>query len=195
MKEHPIIFSSPMVEAIFEGRKSMTRRVMKPQPIGDNFEKVMWTRNVGDRFYLCETHRLTKIIENEKIITIQAEYKSPVDNDNAIRTFKWSDIPESSRTKLLKIKTWGKWRSPRFMYKFLARVWFGITDVRVERLQEITGKDCIKEGYPSKDELYVEYGKYRHAQEWFQTLWNSINGKKYPWKSNPWVWCISFKTL
>jgi hypothetical protein len=81
-----------------------------------------------------------------------------------------------------------KWISPRFMPKIACRIRLKITDIRVERVRDISNHDVIAEGlvpfitdHP-KGGFYVAY----------QTLWESINGKD-SWDKNPWVWCISFK--
>jgi hypothetical protein len=85
------------------------------------------------------------------------------------------------------------------MPKWAARLWLEITGVRVERLQEISEEDAQAEG--CLNDVVFEYGymtgpiDYRglYAVERFEDLWNSINGKKHPWESNPWVWVIEFK--
>jgi hypothetical protein len=74
-----------------------------------------------------------------------------------------------------------QWNSPFFMPKWAARLWLEVTDVKVERLQEISVPDAKAEGVWSVSAL--------------ADLWDSINGKKYPWKSNPWVWAYTFKKV
>jgi hypothetical protein len=196
MKEHPAIFSSEMVRAILEDRKTMTRRVCKDQTPNRYFyaENIMthpygkvyfgWAKNisglpfflptkcpygqVGDRLWVKETYHSG----NQGII-----YRESYGNDGCPEF-----IPK-------------KWKPSIYMPRWASRITLEITNIRVERLQEITNKDLIKEGYPIKDDLYVEYGKYENAKEWFITLWDSINGKKYPWESNSWVWCLEFKKI
>ena len=80
------------------------------------------------------------------------------------------------------------WLSPLFMPASAARLFIKITDVRAERLQEITEEDCIAEGM-KQQELPFDI-----APVWqYQELWDSIN-PKYPWEMNPWVWVYQFKT-
>lgn len=78
------------------------------------------------------------------------------------------------------------WRPSIFMPKNAARLFLKITNVRPERLLDITEEDAIAEGIPRID-------KDTRAIPLFFSLWNSINGKKMPWKKNPWVWRIEFK--
>ena len=82
-----------------------------------------------------------------------------------------------------------------FMPREASRILLEITEVRVERLQEITVGDVKREGVAEKPE--EEFTAYVHYPiiERFQLLWDSLNAKKYPWSSNPWVWVISFKIL
>lgn len=226
MKERPIIFSE-MVKAILEGRKTQTRRVIKPQPIsgqeihptinpsvvalleiggdGRPVDRVMNIKcpyGQRDRLWVRESHKLTKhFVENEW--WVQCEYKFSVGGDNTHREFRWVDIPKPQRDRLNRIKTWGKWRSGRFMYKFLASIWLEITSIRAERLQEISGEDVDKEGviYESLWGKFSipDWDAFIEAQETiairaFAALWDSLNAKRgYAWEANPWVWAISFK--
>jgi len=90
-----------------------------------------------------------------------------------------------------------KWKPSIHMPKAAARIWLEVTNVRVERLQEITAHECILEGISSEDVLYNtpvsgDFAQYTINQ--FKNLWNSINAKRgYGWDSNPWVWVISFE--
>ena len=77
-----------------------------------------------------------------------------------------------------------------------ARIFLEITDVKVERLQDISEGDAIAEGVLNADsfkDIGVDNSMAnRYA---YRELWDKINGKKYPWSSNPWVWCITFKKM
>lgn len=83
-------------------------------------------------------------------------------------------------------ESWETRRTAMFMPKWAARTWLKLTDVRVERVQEISEADCIAEGCPKEYLLGVN---------WYRDLWGKINGRKHPWESNPWVWCLSFQIL
>jgi hypothetical protein len=80
------------------------------------------------------------------------------------------------------------WHPSIFLPRLFSRITLEITAVKVERGQEISELDAINEGIPNG--AYAVNPKTSYAK-----LWNSINGKKYPWASNPWVWVISFKRL
>lgn len=88
------------------------------------------------------------------------------------------------------------WKSPLFMPKTAARIWLEITEIRVERLQEITEQDAQLEGAICCVKNYHVVKQYDDvfpsARQHFHELWQSINGKE-SWKTNPWVWVISFK--
>jgi len=89
-----------------------------------------------------------------------------------------------------------EWKPSIFMPRWASRITLEIMDVRVERLQEIRNKDCIKEGYLTQGNiLYIEYGKYKLAKKWFEKFWNPIHRKEYRWGDNPWVWVIEFKRV
>lgn len=94
------------------------------------------------------------------------------------------------------------WRSSIFMPRWASRILLEITEVRVERLQEISEDDSIAEGIETWNCYFKDYSKpdsnpgwLRDPIESYRTLWDSINGKSHPWDSNPWVWVIEFKVL
>jgi len=206
VSERPILMSTEMVRAILEGRKTQTRRVMKPQPTinAERAELNEFGRwdfyghgqvecafvcpygQPGDVLYVKESHKLTRY-DDVFGSFIKCEYKHEVDNDGGIRWFRWSVIPEKQRERLRKIKIWGKWRPSRCMYKFLARITREIVSVRAERLQEITLEDCWDEGFQGRAETRIPS---------FKKFWDSLNAKRgYSWESNLWVWPIGWAPL
>lgn len=96
-------------------------------------------------------------------------------------------------------------RSPMFMPRFASRLLLEITDIRIERLNDISDEDAVKEGLrilPASGRYVVSpgdqyFGSASHdAVEVLSWLWDSINAKKgYPWSSNPWVWVVEFKVV
>ena len=169
MNEKPILFSTPMVRAILDGRKTMTRRVVKCDSIVDNkpywniggFREGNFPYQVGIWLWVRETWQGTK-----DCISYKASDPQQVVEFN-----------------------YEPWRPSIFMPRWASRITLEITNVRVERLHEITEEDAEKEG--------VSFTQYTNANArfHFMELWDSINSKKYPWESNPWVWVIEFKRL
>ncbi|MDO8997221.1 MAG: hypothetical protein Q7U77_11390 [Sediminibacterium sp.] len=181
MKYIPILFSTAMVQAIIEGRKSMTRRVVKPQPsetgvsafndgehpqmkcpygqVGD----ILWVRESFISGYECDEGSFNTDEDGEYIPVLK--YKADRES------FDWYD--GNSDFPCEKIP----WKPSIHMPKSACRIFLKITNVRVERLQDISEEDAIAEGIAS-----------------FKSLWQSINGEK-SWDDNPWVWVIEFERI
>ncbi|MCK9282436.1 MAG: hypothetical protein M0P71_17615 [Melioribacteraceae bacterium] len=222
MKEKPILFSTEMVKAILDGRKTMTRRIIKPQPIPEpkrieyygeeygficesNSKKTgIFTPNnyfcpygqPGDKLWVRETWQ-TGVNLNEfcakeiKRKANEAGYKNGIfcplwySADGKYRAWGDNDIRDFG--------TPGRKRSSRFMPRWASRIMLEITDIRVERLQDITEDDAAAEGMPHH---WRKMNGENQAVEMFKTLWDSLNFKRgYGWDDNPWVWAISFKRL
>jgi len=190
-KERPILFSGPMIHALLEG-KSQTRRVIKPtQPRADG----LWPagRNPledcpygqpGDRLWVRETWRTAASLDHLSPAEVEAMARAqgcvhgpfaPVLYlaDGASLT---ADIPEGG---------WGKTRVSIHMPRWASRLTLEVTEVRVQRLQEMTADDVRAEGLDVPDDPIV-------ALTAFADLWTSINGT---WDCRAWVWAISFKVL
>jgi len=91
-----------------------------------------------------------------------------------------------------------KYRPPLFMPRWASRITLEITGLRVERLQEISDRDCDTEGVrPSVDGNAHDWrGNENGWHRTFRQLWDSLNAKRgYGWDTNPWVWVIEFKAL
>jgi len=180
VKERGIIFQGEMVRAILAGRKTMTRRVVKPEPVGSP----SWIEyEQSGCFYPATYEAIPSAItcpyglRGDRLYVREA-WANWMDKEILYRATQkagWID-PEKI-----------KWKPSIHMFKKDARIWLEITGIRVERVQEISEEDCFKEGIP----------KLKHQTAWFdfEELWDSINGKKYPWESNPWVWVIGFKVI
>lgn len=96
----------------------------------------------------------------------------------------------------------GDWTRPRpsiHMPRWASRITLEITDVRVERLQDISQADAMAEGappsHPSIDVISREHGYEDFSRSWYAQLWDQINGKLTSWSSNPWVWVVCFKRV
>ena len=187
MSIKPILFNTEMVRAILDGRKTCTRRLVKPQPTarygaqcikapcqpGD----ILYVRETWERFecWNCDGDENGKCPKEPK--------KSVLDKTCGCYMYRATD----------EINGDAKWHPPIRMPKEAARIWLNVTDVRVERLQEITSEQIGREG------VEVEYPHVLNGEEKryaFSTLWNSTIKKSdldsYGWDANPWVWVIEF---
>lgn len=207
MKVRPILFSTPMVQAILEGRKTQTRRVVKPQPPVENIDEepcIDYDRGVEKGS-----------MENPVIYAEWAEWQDEFVN-NTTEPIESHCVysPFGKEGDVLWVReTWqnsannvyyhykadftepGKgWKPSIFMPKDAARIWLKITDVRVERLNNISAEDFQKEGITWNQGEQWE-AKYQNAYSYkFKMLWESINGEN-SWKQNPWVWVIEFERI
>jgi hypothetical protein len=183
VRERPLIFSAPMVRAILAGRKTQTRRVVKPQPVktrggwewrdGD----VVWRWPGG--VHTCPYGRPGDRLWVKEVWTL------PDPTDPRTVCYRASDDP---------VTTGVPWRSPLFMPRAASRITLEVTAVRVERVQDISTCDVRAEGIDVSDGLDPT----RDAEriKWvgrFARTWDAINGKRAPWASNPWVWAITFR--
>lgn len=187
MNEKPILFSGPMVRAILDGRKTMTRRVVKlppdavsvtvdpggtifgpgpyikaGNPDGYDYPRIHCPYDPGDRLWVRETWCCyTPMLRNPR-------YKADGHNDAG-----WT------------------WKPSIHMPRWASRITLEVTDVRVERVQEITDDDAKAEGCPT-----VGWYDGPRPKLWFSHLWDSINAARgYGWDVNPWVWVVSFRRV
>lgn len=179
MRERPILFSGPMVRAIIEGRKTVTRRVVKPRDLAwmDEHQGLREPCNAircpygqtGDRLWVRETFA---VYGNEKMAAIH--YRA--------------DRPHHVGQK-------GMGYKPSFhMPRWASRILLEITAVRVERLQDISQEQAMAEGVLSCESALDPDGNGYSPYELFSALWVSINGHD-SWHANPWVWVVEFKRV
>ena len=174
----PILFNMDMVRAILDGRKTVTRRKVK------NPAKPPCL--AGDILYVRETWAEIKNTDSSRIKYVY----------RATDTY-----PFGVKGYIVKFK----WRPSIHMPKKAARIWLKVTDVRVERLQDMSRDDAIKEGihycecpdgYTWKEQ--ADMNKCYITTMWaMKALWNSTIKKSgidlYGWDANPWVWVIEFE--
>lgn len=215
MKERPILFNADMVRAILSGRKTQTRRVVKPQPI--------WV-------YDCSVPVLTTDAEPKG--EIKCPYGVPSDRLWVRETWShtgqgiWAvgDVRYTNDGHFVyradgEIK--GGWFPSLHMPRWASRITLEIVSVRVERLQDIGEEDAEKEGIrsayvnaapPLHSEIrYIAPGvrmtdvhgevdddapAHRTAKNAFSCLWDSIYAKRgFGWDANPYVWVIEFRRI
>lgn len=216
----PILFSAPMVQAILEGRKTQTRRIVKPKRnsrcrmslfnaiahisgkwFGVDFNNVPFINDLieqpkckpGDILWVRETWRDRWGMAYANYGTGNAypiddvreiEYKA---GGNGFFMHGCNLCPDEPTVKW---GEWSKWRPSIFMPRDAARIFLRVTNVRVERLQDITEEDAIAEGI----RIGIGGEPYFSCRDAFVALWNSINTKRgYGWDSNPWVWVYEFE--
>ena len=225
MKELPILFSGPMVKAILEGRKLQTRRVIKPQPLksylpGSDFikhlqripkhtVKVQDADNsnfvhvipapryqVGDHLWVKETYQEWCPVWDGAWCGCGTKEMQWQTHGIIYRADNFVRPPASNAEKMLKCLPPLKWKSGWFMSKKYARLWLEVTEVRAERLQEISTSDAGDEGadqMPPYPFVGIRDGTARIGA--FQRYWDSINGKTHPWESNPWCFVYTFRRI
>lgn len=213
MKHYPIPFNTEMVAAINEGRKTQTRRVVKPQPTNfvDDASHYLWpvpcVKNKnglkesitcpygqpGDVLWVREEHLIT-FSEDRKWITV--EFK-----DGTVIKLYYKDLSLSLLRKLRRRRTIGRWQSARFLPKELCRIFLLVKSVKVERLKAITEPDAIAEGVQKEHLEFNPWMNYLNsiyqlgsAQESFESLWKSIYCSE-SWDANPWVWVVEFERI
>jgi hypothetical protein len=224
MKARPILMSSPMVRALLDGRKTQTRRIVKPQPINGMegiFERFPQQKGSpygepGDLLAVKESAWMwCERRPNGKTKAGRPKWRYvPLEGAPIHFQARQLEKPQVSITHPETGNQWG-WRLKvgRFLPRWASRLTLELTEVRVERLQEISEADATAEGLKaiSKDGKLAKYGipdsdglpgDDDHGwpwQEWnadprlaYLKLWESINGPG-SWAANPWVWVLSFR--
>lgn len=205
MREHPILFSSEMVRAILDGRKTQTRRVLKmketniPPSVPDKFfvtnallancpygvpGDLLWVRETwqglvnvyDDLLPWSHTSPLYRGRENVVEIGYKADYPNPIDDGG-----------------------WVVWVPSIHMPRWASRITLRVVDVRVERLQEISEEDAQAEGVnPLPSPVSSPESTWRGLRyvPAFAMLWNDINAARgCGWDVNPWVWVVEFERV
>lgn len=214
MKERPILFSAPMVRAILDGRKTQTRRVVKPQPV--------WVASPGVPFKTQDADpkgiiRCPCGAPGDRLWVRENGWERPDRTPRMLRegADTWApyyfDADGLTESDLDDFRKWGFKRRPSIhMPRSASRITLEINGVRVERLNEISEEDAKAEGC---NEAHLEHteecdhddcalaggvddccGYLVSSRLQFKALWESINGPA-SWDKNPWVWVIQFKKI
>ncbi|MDR3572833.1 MAG: hypothetical protein P4L50_03145 [Anaerolineaceae bacterium] len=206
MKERPIIFSSQMVRAILEGRKTQTRRALRKQPIDiipmnvPNEWITLHTRNPGhghiatcrfgipgDRLWVRETWATVKSYDHLKPSLIpRGDARWPM---VWYAADPWGGIKTTTSTFV------GKERSGIFMPRWASRITLEIVNIRVNQVQSMLMNEVVCEGvFPYM--MPKELGDPRDPMTQYIDLWDKLNSKRgFSWSSNPWVWVITFRRI
>jgi hypothetical protein len=205
MKERGILFSSPMVRSILDGRKNQTRRIVKPQPTFERDGLLSHPKLAGHfalhvfgpcmaKLVPCPYGAIgDRLYVKEAIVRVGQRYKG---RDAALYEADYAPT-------LLDSWPWQRPRLPgMFLPRGLSRITLEITGLRVELLQAITEVDAAAEGV-ERDTAPCDHTRqscedvgcmgptYRST---FAELWAAINGAD-SWKANPWVWVVEFKRI
>jgi hypothetical protein len=214
VKEHPILFSGPMVRAILDGSKTQTRRIVKDAPgdadstmrqvaamtcIDAEPGTVFWRFGIpggitkgfrcpygqpGGRLWVRESCIISSKNFGDR------HFSNATDYEGDWRTIQYladgfdrdaaNDFGFTKATPSIHMPRWA------------SRITLEVTDVRVERVQEISKADALAEGMlPNEDPA----SGHIHPASQFAQLWDGINAKRAPWSANPWVWVIGFRRM
>jgi hypothetical protein len=171
-----------MVRAILDGKKSQTRRVAKCD---------------GNPFHSASGAWVAMNAKKGEITEMRCPYGEPGDRLWVRETWAASPAPWTEPTGVVyracdnRTDYGGPWKPSIFMPRFASRISLKITEVRLEGLNDISPEDAAAEGWPGPDERNSIASAYPIG--WYARLWDSINGKRAPWDSNPWVWVVCFE--
>lgn len=211
MKERPILFSTDMVRGILDDKKTQTRKIVNHKSLLHDqveFDSVTWysDRSTEYRFIMDDLSWQ---------IDIQCPYG---DSGDALwvretyfdtRPYKHTPFFCADPDFLYRADKANigchPWKPSIHMPRSAARIFLRITDIKVERLNDITEEDAIAEGVAPINNLNMEqrvhnYNNPSNPHPWshregFMELWDSINFKRASWESNPWVWVITFERI
>ena len=207
----PINFSTPMIQAILAEDKTQTRRIIKPQPTkqreveqGEKYLSGATEEGVTSKDMTNVDIKIDDLLEENPIkkgviLWVREKWRN---NDDIKEPYLYKlnyDTEYDSFIENFELKKWGR---PILMPKKAVRIFLKVTDVRVEKLQDITEKDAIEEGVEMFEDYVSRYKDYYHesgfnftsAKKGFQSLWQSIYGIE-SWDENPWVWVYSFEWI
>ncbi len=230
--EKPILFNTEMVKAILEGRKTQTRRVVKPQPdfetakaaLGGDTSTAIPAIDFEVAVDMCGAP-LLGLKRGAGFGYTQPNIKCPYGKPGdrlwvretwALAQYDFDHIPDERiyRADFGNEPVDWNWKPSIFMPREVSRILLEITDIRVERVQEISKKDAIAEGIEFRDGITTSGKKYSFPRYYteeedykniavctnpidsYRTLWDSINDKRgFGWGVNPWVWVVEFKRI
>ncbi|MDR1661247.1 MAG: hypothetical protein LBR95_02295 [Azoarcus sp.] len=226
MKARPILFSAPMVRAILNSKKSMTRRAVKLDISGivarggkqwriddPNAVRACPYGNVSDQLWVRETWRVGAWSDGKIAVDYRADNHSRREWLNVRDKNQWRRLIEQSAQDAIGRHNgdrfvWDpgespcRWRPSIHMPRWASRITLEITDIRIERLQDIIEDDAIAEGV-GQIVLEILLGIQQCGEcaaidfdpvNEYRKLWESINGEN-SWDKNPWVWVVEFRRI
>ena len=197
----PILFNTDMVRAILEGKKTQTRRLVKPHyHVGDAGFNVVTMANTGAFCYIeyydaderSTERRMNPPYNRDDILWVREtwkQYTAGTFGPGLIDGYMYkADEPKDTSRMMVE----GRWHPSIHMPRKAARIFLRVTDVRAENLQSITEEDAMDEGV--KPEPPFSMFPYTRG---FASVWNSTikpaDLHRFGWNANPWVWVIEFE--
>jgi len=205
MTERGILFSGSMTRAILSGSKSQTRRVVKPQPIEDrshdhvDCEDGLFTWWAGNRTFSIQHQARCPYGQPGDRLWVRETFGID-DEDGAVLYFADPDTAQNAEHARICEDRYPRRRPSIHMPRWASRILLEITDVRVERVQDISEADAQAEGieYSERFEGYcIGMAEHYHSHDprlSYASLWESINGPD-SWAANPWVWVVEFRRI
>lgn len=213
MTDRPILFSAPMVRAILADRKTQTRRVMRTNHVGYRsflrwdgrpHTRAMMACSNGDpgrpeSSVFCEDNRIGVPGDRLWVRETWSPWSDVVDCDEAAKLrdaraqMPWACVlygADRAWSNSQPSDNGGRWRPSIHMPRWASRLTLDVVSVRVERLQAITEEDARAEGVAVDPAALASGATHRQA---FADLWDSLNAKRAPWASDPWVWRVEFR--
>lgn len=220
MADRQILFSGPMIRALLEGRKTQTRRVLSPQPFADGYfegEIDCTTVPAEAQFAKCFRFGATAVgggavrtelyeprIQSGDRLWVREAWRTSTAYDDLRPSDMGGEEPVRFEVDGTKIR-WsagtaptGRTRPGMFMPRWASRLTLVATEVRVQRLQDISEADAIAEGVDSAGDgiAFVQRSDaltYSTPIGCYAALWNDLNAKRgYGWDTNPWVVAVTF---
>ena len=184
----PILFSTPMVQAILDGRKTQTRRVIKINgcPITSPKESLELTKEGLIYHSFCSMSGYYKLLyQPGDILWVRETWSKDENGEYVYRTNYGTTEDDSFPPSMF------KWKPSIHMPREAARIFLKVTNVRVERLQDITEDEAIKEGAKAYGQNNCSGTSARIA---FAEIWDKTT-TEYEWRTNPWAWVIEFEKI
>lgn len=192
----PILFNTEMVRAILEGRKKVTRRVIKPIPQCDvhcykgNWEEKLPIRG-GHFLTFHPPYQVGEILYVREKWSVDAP---PIGNGQGEPVYA-ADYTERELMCLAEKKF--RWKPSIHMPKDMARIFLRVTDVSVERLNQITADGALMEGIAPNQEPMPISRREQYYRGCFAALWDTTTNNRdmFGWDANPWVWVIHYERI
>jgi hypothetical protein len=196
-KERPILFSGPMVLALRAKTKTQTRRVVKfrefrPSDTPGYDWTFRGTLRGGTSSSVWQDLRHSQLLDlcpygkpGDRLWVRETWATTEQDGDHprdAYVVYRATDPDWETQ------QGW-RWRPSIFMPRWASRLTLEIVEVRVQQLHTISAADCVAEGF------LPTMRNEPPALDRFRDLWEKLNGKRHPWKSNPWLWAITFRRV